>query len=165
MSPLLVDLKRMRLIEFILRGFLAWVVGLFFYMIAMMMTTYDGFISMICQPIMGSIMTSIALLLCIIIGSPLLFNRLWKFWEKIWWVSIVIIFISFLSLCLSWYPFKETVIDPINKTPVETFNVPMSLSGWMGMMFGIFYCPAFSIQWLVERLRELAGTDKKVMIR
>jgi hypothetical protein len=151
----------MRVIDFLLRGILAWIVGLFFYMIAMMMTTYDGFISMICQPIMGSVMTSIALFLAIIIGSPLFFNRLWKWWERNWWISFVLIFISFVLLCLSWYPFKITVIDPVNKTPVETFNVPMSLCGWMGMLFGIFYCPAFSIQWIVEMLRILAGTDKR----
>ncbi|MBN2020020.1 MAG: hypothetical protein JW749_07335 [Sedimentisphaerales bacterium] len=120
-----------------------------------MMTTYDGMISMICQPIMGAIMTSVALALIIIIGSPLFINRVWRRWEKIWWFSLVLIFISFLLLFLSWYPFKETVIDPIDKISVQTFNAPISLCGWMGMMFGIFYCPAFSIQWLFRRFQKL----------
>ena len=143
----------LKIISFMVRIFLAWIIGFFLYMIAMAMTVYDGFPSMIIQPIMGSIITGISIFLTIFIGSPLYIKRIWNWWEQFWWISVLLVVGGILFMFLSWSPFRITVIDYETNRPVETFHTTLVFFGWFGMLFGIIHCPLISIQYILKRFK------------
>jgi hypothetical protein len=151
----------MKLIDFAFRVFLAWGIGLFFYMIAMAMTVYDGFVSMILQPIMGTLFTIIAIVLLLIVGIPFLFKKIWLWWNKLKWISIILFFVCVLLMILSWFPFKITVIDYETKNTVEIFQPVLALIGWLGAIFSILYCPFISSQQIVNKVKKIIGLAPK----
>ena len=66
----------------------AGVVGVGYYVLAMAMTVYDGFISLLIQPVMGAFITLIAIVLLLIAGLPLrLIGWLNRWWRRHWWLS------------------------------------------------------------------------------
>jgi len=148
----------MKYFDIAVRGFLAWSTGLFFYMIAMMMTVYDGVLSMIFQPIMGGIMTGIAMILIALLGLPLLIKKVWAWWDRFKWISIILISVGVLLMIMSWYPFKMTVIDFETQRSVESFQPALALAGWFSVMFGIFYCPFISVQPVATKMKAWIDT-------
>ena len=121
---------------------LAFLLGLLIYMIAMAMTVYDGVLSMLFQPIMGSILTTLALLVLCIVGSPLLLPRIWRRWRRAGWAVLLITFLGVVSFVASWNSaLRVRVIDPETNATVESFHPVLSVSGWLLAMFGLLFCP------------------------
>jgi hypothetical protein len=121
---------------------LAMFAGVTAYMIAMMMTTYDGVLSMIVQPIMGVFLTAIALTLLIAVGSPLLFLRAWRVWRRLWAIPLIICFCGTVAMVLSCLPaFQIVVWNPDRGTFVESADPALAIGGWLAMLFGILYQP------------------------
>jgi hypothetical protein len=123
----------------------ALVAGIFFYMVAVVMTVYDGILSMVFQPIMGGIFSVIAIILLLIIGLPIRLNqKLNHWWRTHWWLSGLLGAIGFISMILSWIPpFQITVYDDILKQNAQSFNPILSISGWLLLLFALlhFYFP------------------------
>jgi hypothetical protein len=69
---------------------LAFLLGLVINMISMMMTRYDGCLSLLLQPVMGALVTGLSLIVVCIFGSPLLFRRVWERWRHLWGISILL---------------------------------------------------------------------------
>jgi len=136
----------MKILEIGIKSFLALIVGLFFYMLAMMMTTYDGLLSMIFQPISGTIITGIAVILLTLICLPLYLKNIWNWWINNSWISILIIFIGSFLMLLSWYPFKISVINPETQSSIFVHHPVLSVSGWFSIMFGIISFPLISLK-------------------
>ncbi|HEY0010214.1 MAG TPA: hypothetical protein VGB55_15930 [Tepidisphaeraceae bacterium] len=121
---------------------LAFVLGLVIYLIAMAMTTYDGVLSLIFQPIVGLIFTALALLALGVIGSPLLIGRVWRHWRRAGWWVLGLTVIGIACLGASWYPsLRVTVLNPDDGTSVESFHPALAVGGWLIAMFGIAFCP------------------------
>lgn len=141
-----------------LRLLIASVAGWIVYMIAMMMTTYDGFPSMVLQPVAGAICTSLSLLIILIAGLPLVFSRIWKWWTKMWWLSIVILVLSIFAMFLSWLPGnRELVYNPDVSSMTESFHPVFGLGGWFGMLFAIAWTPIISIRNTIQIIQSLSG--------
>src|SRR4051812_45217033 len=101
---------------------LAFALGLLLYMIAMMMTTYDGALSMILQPLMGALLTGLSLTVLCILGNPLLFRRVWERWRRLGWMPIVLTAAGVASVVVAWHPsLREKVLNPDTHAWVETF--------------------------------------------
>jgi hypothetical protein len=83
---------------------LAFILGLVIYMIAMAMTTYDGVVSLILQPIVGSILTGLALIVLLVVGSPLLIGAVWKHWRRAGWFVLGLTVVGIACLIASWHP-------------------------------------------------------------
>lgn len=133
---------------------MAWMVGFVFYMVAMAMTVYDGFPSFVVQPIMGALFTTVGVLLIVIIGIPFFFPRIWLWWSRIWWVSVLLVVVGIASFIVSWHPsLRETVFDPVLQQNVETFHTILSISGWLLMVFGLAWCPLISVRRLIAWVR------------
>lgn len=144
-----------------LRLFLAWIAGWIVYMIAMMMTTYDGFPSMVLQPVMGAILTSIGILIVLIAGSPLIFPTIWKWWTKMWWLSIMIVALSIIAMLLSWLPGNRIIVyNPDISSEIESFHPMLSFGGWFGMLFGLAWTPILSIRNTIDLIQKLSGGTK-----
>jgi len=121
---------------------LAFILGLLIYLIAMAMTVFDGFPSLIFQPIVGSILTSISLLCLCVIGSPLLVPSVWHRWRRVGWWALLLTAGGVACFMASWHPsLRVKVLDPDSKTMVDSFQPVLATGGWLLSMFGLLFCP------------------------
>jgi hypothetical protein len=138
-------MKASSILLFLFQILSALVAGTFFYTVAVVMTVYDGILSMIFQPIMGGIFSTIAIVFLLIIGLPIRLNqKLNHWWSMHWWLSILLGTIGFISMILSWMPpFQITIYDDILKQNVQSFNPTLSCGGWLLLLFALlhFYFP------------------------
>lgn len=125
---------------------LAFAVGWTIYMIAMAMTVYDGILSLILQPIAGTIATVLGLGAMCIIGSPLLIARVWKQWRRIGWFVLPLSVVGVACFIASWHPdLRVKVVDPETNMMVDSFHPVLSIGGWLLAMFGVLFCPAIGL--------------------
>ncbi len=117
----------------------AFVVAWFYYMIAMMMTTYDGVLSMIFQPIMGAIFAAIVVAVCFILGLPIrLIRSLRERWRSAWWLPLFFGAVGFVLMVMSWV-LRVTVHDPTTDMDAQTFQPAMALGGWLLSVFAALH--------------------------
>ena len=141
----------MKLFDLLIRFAVAWGVGCFFCAIAAMMTTYDGFPSLVLLPIVVAVMTGIAVVVVLLVGLPLMFAKVWTWWSRNYLVSIALVAGGIVLMILSWSPFRIETYDYTTARAVETFHPVMSLSGWFALIFGLLYCPLLSIRPWADR--------------
>lgn len=125
--------------------FLALAVGWCLYMLAMAMTVYDGAMSLVVQPFLGAIVTSLALMPVFAVGLPIRFIApINRFWLRCWWLSLVLGVISLGLMYASWLPANRVqIMHPELKVPVDSFEPWRAIGGWLLAMFaaGHFYPP------------------------
>lgn len=123
----------------------AGVVGVGYYVLAMAMTVYDGFISLLIQPVMGAFITLIAIVLLLIAGLPLrLIGWLNRWWRRHWWLSFLLGAAAFGLMVVSWMPsYRIQVFDPELRVMAESFHPVLAVSGWLLTLFAVlhFYPP------------------------
>ncbi len=123
----------------------ALIVGVCYYMLAMAMTVYDGILSMMFQPIVGTILTLIAIAMMSLLGLPIrLMRPLNDWWRKHWWIVFVIGTIAFLMMYASWMPqFRTKILDPETDMEVASFHPVLAVGGWLLTIFAVlhFYPP------------------------
>jgi hypothetical protein len=119
----------------------AFTVAWLYYMLAMLMTTYDGILSMIFQPIMGAIFAAIAVALCFVLGLPIRFIRSAReFWRRVWWLPLFLGVVGFVLMVTSWLPpFRQTVHDYGTGREIETFQPAMVVSGYLLSVFAALH--------------------------
>jgi hypothetical protein len=126
---------------------LAFVLGLAIYMIAMVMTAYDGVASMLLQPIMGSIVTGLALIALLVVGSPLLIGAVWRRWRRAGWLVLGLTVIGIACLIVSWHPsLRVKVLDPDSGATIDSFQPALAIGGWFAAMFGVAFCPTLGFR-------------------
>lgn len=137
----------------------ALLVAWLYYMIAMMMTTYDGFPSLLLQPFMGAIFACVAVLICLLIGLPIRFVvSVRRLWQRLWWLPLFLGSLGFVLMVLSWLPpFRQTTYDQIRQMEVQTFQPILAVSGWLVSIFAAlhFWFP------LPKFLRERGSSQEK----
>lgn len=142
----------------LIRFCLAFVFGLMVYLMAVGMTVYDGTLSAIGQMVCGSVLTLGALLAILVVGSPLLISSIWRRWERVWWLSLLITVIGVGSFVASWLPYlRVSVVDPETQQPVGSFQPVLAIGGWLCAMFGIAFCPVIA----PGRNRRIADSAQK----
>ncbi|WP_432798270.1 hypothetical protein [Poriferisphaera sp. WC338] len=114
-------------------------------MIAMAMTVYDGFASLILQPIVGAIFSVIVTVFVLIVASPLLLPKIWPLWRRIWLIPLLLVPVSWLLMILSWYPYRITVYDDVLMTDVQSFQPELVITGYLLLLFAILYQPKIAI--------------------
>jgi hypothetical protein len=128
------------------RSLLAFIAGFVIYLVAMMMTTYDGVLSLVFQPLLAILVTSLSCACCLALGSPLLFDPVWRTWRKVPAASWILLAISCAIMLLSWHPsLRIHVHDPGTGGIAESFNPTLSVLGWFGTLFSILWNPAIGI--------------------
>ena len=123
----------------------AFAVGLCYYMLAMAMTVYDGFPSLVLQPVVGTIVTGGAVALLLVLGSPIRFVRRPKtWWRRRWWIPPALGTAAFAMMVASWLPsFRVTLFDPDNHRHFESLHPALGIGGWLLTIFSVlhFYPP------------------------
>ena len=134
---------------------MAWGAGFAAYMVAMAMTTYDGVLSLVFQPIVGAIITTAGVGLVVLPGIPLLFRRPWSLWSRLWWVSLCLVLAGVGAMLLSWHPqLRVEVFNPDLHQRVESFHPVLLTSGWFLTLFGLAWCPLISIRNFISWIRK-----------
>ena len=125
---------------------IAMILGVVAYLIAMAMTVYDGALSLIFQPIVGSILTGIACVALTVLASPLLITRVWNFWRRLWPVPLLLAMAGVVSMAASWHSsLRIQVWDPELHMQVESFHPVLAMGGWAAMLFGILWLPKIAL--------------------
>jgi len=130
-------------------------VGVCWYMLAMAMTVFDGILSLILQPFVAVVMTSVAIVPLWILGLPIRLCRgLRAWWLDHWWISPVLGAVAFAMMCASWYPdLRIKVWNPEFEYWQESFQPHLSVGGWLLTLFAVLhFFPPF--QWLHTTPRE-----------
>lgn len=125
--------------------FVALVVGIGCYLLAVAMTVYDGILSMIFQPIMGAIFTGAAIIGLLILGLPIrLVKRINIWWKAHWWISLLLGCVALAMMCASWIPrMRVKVLNPETQIQIDSFHPALALGGWLLALFAVlhFYPP------------------------
>jgi uncharacterized membrane protein YqgA involved in biofilm formation len=133
----------------------AILVGAFYYMVAVVMTVYDGFLSFVFQPLMGIAFSVVAILVLLVLGLPLrMSKRLNSWWRRYWCAPFVVGSIAFGLMLASWIPrFRVTVFDPELQAEVSSFHPALAISGWLLTIFAVlhFYPPFFGKKFRNEK--------------
>lgn len=119
----------------------ALLVGVCYYMLAMAMTVYDGLLSLIVQPVMALILTTIGIGLAWIIGLPIRVSRtLRSWWIEHWWISFFIGAVAFAMMWVSWLPgLRVQVWNPDLESHQDSFEPLLALGGWLLTIFAAFH--------------------------
>jgi hypothetical protein len=128
------------------RSLLAFVAGFVIDMVAMMVMTYDGALSLVVQPLLAILVTSLSCACCLALGSPLLFDPLWRRWSGIQAASWILLAISCAMILPAWHPsWRIHVHDPGTGGISASFTPTLSVLGWSGTLFSILWHPAIGI--------------------
>jgi hypothetical protein len=141
------------------RLLIAFFAGLAVYMLAMVMTVYDGLMSMIFQPFAGAICSLLGIVAVGLLGLPLYWGplRSW-WWTRGAWLSVVILAASIVALGLSWHPSLRIMVrHPELDTDIASFHPALAIGGWLGLLFGIAHTPLLSLAFLMR----VAGTESR----
>lgn len=122
--------------------FVAFVVEWIVYMIAMMMTVYDGIISMIFQPIMAVLCSGSFLALALLVGLILRIPVISRWWRssRLWALTLVLG--SLFILCFgSFLGVTQVYTDHETGRQFTGLHSAAALGGYFALIFGLSNWP------------------------
>ena len=122
--------------------FLSFVAGWVMYMVAMMTTTYDGFPSLIIQPILAAIISGLTVGLCLLFGLMLRLPGLKQFWHSTPFLQICLLVASLgLMIFGSSIGLSEVYIDEELNRHFVGLNSAVALSTYILVVFTLANWP------------------------
>lgn len=121
---------------------LAFVVGWIVYMIAMVLTVYDGVLSLIFQPIMATLCSGFFVALALVVGLILKIPVVSRWWRAtpLWALSLMLG--SVFVLCFgSWLGITQVYTDQETGRQFTGLNVVAALSGYFTLIFAVANWP------------------------
>lgn len=130
-------------------GFVGWIV----YMVAMVLTAYDGMFSLLFQPIMGVIFSSLVTLAAVIVGLLLRIPLLRQAWNYRTVAPTFLLCASLFVMCsgpfLGW---TVTYPGTTGEPPVTTLAPRLGLASYFALLFAIANWPLDSMERIYRRL-------------
>jgi hypothetical protein len=122
--------------------FVALAVGWIVYMIAMMMTVYDGVLSMIFQPIMAVLCSGFFVGLALLVGLVLRIPFISRWWQasRLWAVALISGSLSILCFG-SLLGITEVYTDHETGRQFTGLHSAAALSAYFAMIFGLANWP------------------------
>ncbi|HRZ54559.1 MAG TPA: hypothetical protein P5525_03760 [Candidatus Paceibacterota bacterium] len=121
---------------------IALAVGWIVYMIAMMMTVYDGLLSMIFQPIIAVICSSLTVGMSLLVGLLFKVPVLGRGWRATPIPAGLLVIASLAILCFgSTLGLRHTFMHPETKQPIEGLRPDAALGGYFALLFAISNWP------------------------
>ena len=121
---------------------IAFCVGWVVYMVAMMFTVYDGFPSMILQPIMAVLVSGAFVLLSMLAGLLLNIQPLSRHWNKSPLLAIILAAASLFILTFGYYLGITGVgINPEIDSEVVTLHPIAAIGGYFFLLFTLVNWP------------------------
>ncbi len=127
----------------LLRCAAAFVVGWVIYMVAMVLTVYDGGLSLIFQPIMAGIFSGVFVIGALLVGLPLRAPKIREVWTHAGWLPL---FISFGAIGVMIFHaqlgLQTELVDPETKGKVKTMLPVAALICYFTALFPIVNLPS-----------------------
>jgi hypothetical protein len=119
----------------------AFIVGFLFYVVTILMSSYDGILTIFGAAFSATIFTLASMLLLSFIGLPLrLYAPLRVWWRTYWWIPLVTASFAFFLAVLSWTPgFQITVYDPDLETNFQSCSPGLWLSSYFLLIFAALH--------------------------
>ena len=120
----------------------AWFVGWVVYMIAMVLTVYDGITSLIFQPVLGAIVSALCVTGCFLIGLIFRIPTIGRVWSASRWTSIFLAAASIGMLILgSAMGLTQSFVDPETQTKVVGLRSDVAIACYFVLLFSITNFP------------------------
>lgn len=121
----------------------AWGLGWLVYMVAMIITVYDGITSMIVQPIIGAIITTLAVGGSLIVGLLFRVPLIGRAWRAAWFLSPALAIGSIILMCFgaSW-GLTQSFTDPETGQQTVGLRSNVAISSFVVMVFAVANWPA-----------------------
>ena len=120
----------------------AFAVGWVVYMIAMVLTVYDGLLSLIFQPIMAALWSGLAVGLSLLAGLVLRVGPIARVWNGSRRWAVLIIAVSLFVLIFGYFLGLTYVgIEPETEAAVVILHPAAALAGYFLLVFGIANWP------------------------
>jgi len=119
----------------------AFIVGFLFYMTTVLMTSFDGILTVFTGAFAATILTLASMLILNFIGLPLrIYSPLRLWWRAYWWIPFVIAAFALLLSVLSWAPgFRVTVYETDLDTNFQSCNPGLWLSSYLLFIFAALH--------------------------
>jgi hypothetical protein len=122
--------------------FAAWVVGWVVYMVAMVLTVYDGPLSLIFQPIMAALVSGFCVGVSFVLGLVFKIPALGKLWNASRWTATVL---AFASVCLMLFGtalgLTQTFTDPESGAKIVGLHSGLAMASYWVLLFSIVNFP------------------------
>jgi len=130
----------------------AWFVGWVVYMIAMMLTVYDGVLSLIFQPIMAALWSTVFVVAALFAGIVFRLRALGDIWRssRIW--AVAIICASLFTMCVGPYFGWTETVKAEGGTLVTILHPDLALICYFGLLFAI-------ANWPIRRSKNVGSSN------
>ena len=120
----------------------AWIIAWVVYMIAMMMTVYDGLLSLIFQPIMAALTSTLFVGAALLVGLVFRIPFIGRVWSSSWcWAGLLAVS-SLFVLCLgSTFGMTSMYTNPETGTQFRGIHPVAALGGYFVLIFSIANWP------------------------
>jgi len=117
---------------------IAWIV----YMVAMVLTVYDGLLSLIFQPIMAVFCSAFVVGVAVAFGQLLRLPLLSRWWNATGAWALVLILGSLFLLCFGYHiGLVETYTDPETGCSFQALHSGVALGSYFALIFAIANWP------------------------
>jgi hypothetical protein len=131
-----------RLLLRLVAAFVAFCVGWLTYMVAMTMTVYDGFPSLILQPFVAAFVSALFVFVSLILGLVLKIPFLARWWTStLWWASLLAVCSLLLLCCGACIGITDTYVNPDTGQQYEWLHPAAVLGGYFFLIFAIANWP------------------------
>ena len=126
----------------VLAVFVAFAAGWMVYMVAMVLTVYDGLLSLIFQPIMAALWSAFAVFLSLLVGLVLRVGPLSRVWNgSRRWAALIIVASLFVLIFGYFLGLTDVGIEPESEAEVVILHPVAALTGYFLLVFSIANWP------------------------
>jgi hypothetical protein len=144
-------------VKTLIRCFCGFVVGWLIYMVAMVLTVYDGALSLIFQPVMAGLFSGIFVAAAFVIGLPLRTRKLRDAWSAVGWWALLI---SAAAIgVLVFYAKLGLEVEGVDPETNEKIRMISPLAGLLAYFFAIF--PVVNLPPKRNNVRERNGVSRR----
>lgn len=144
----------LELASWVLRIGLAWTASTIAYLLVTFSVTYEGFESLIGQPLVAGFFSLVGIMIAGVLGIPLFLPVVKRHRRRWWWIALLLVPAGDALMILSWLPgFTEEVRLPDGQGTFQSFNTGLAIGGWFMALFGLLHCPVLSLVPLGRFLR------------
>lgn len=111
-------------------------------MVAMIATVYDGFPSLIFQPIIGALVTTLVVALSLVVGLIFLIPRIGQTWRALWFMAPILVISSIIFMCFGTHlGLTETFTNDETGNKFTGLRSDVALTSYLLMIFVVTNWP------------------------
>ncbi len=129
--------------KILLRCGAGFAVGWVIYMVAMVLTVYDGGLSLIFQPIMAGIFSGVFVVGALLVGLPLRAPKIKEVWSHAGWWTLLLSFCAIgVMIFHAQLGLQTELVDPETKEKIKTMLPVAALICYFLSLFPIVNLPS-----------------------